>query len=380
MKTIELLHNPIQEYAWGSVTAIPDFLGKRPSQKPQAEMWMGAHPKSPSYVSFQGRQRSLIELLERFPSEILGRLQAEKYSNQLPFLFKVLAAEKPLSIQAHPSTRQAEEGFNLENSHGLALDAVNRNYRDRNHKPEIICALAPFWALNGFRRLSEILDSLEALHPASLEDEISRLKRHHDRSGLGEFFSSLLSKSKAQTCQIVREVLDASQTNSAHHEQAYWMKRLQTNFPDDIGVISPVLLNLVKLNPGEAMYLPAGALHAYLHGMGIELMANSDNVLRGGLTPKHVDVRELLKVLTFQPGQVEILSPVEITPGEREYRTPAREFRLSVIQVTARHPFLSARNRGVEILICSEGRSEIETLANGGMVGLRRGQSVLVPA
>ena len=158
------------------------------------------------------------------------------------------------------------------------------------------------------------------------------------------------------------------------------MKRLQTNFPNDIGVISPVLLNLVKLNPGEAMYLPAGALHAYLHGMGIELMANSDNVLRGGLTPKHVDVRELLKVLTFHPGQVEILSPVEITPGEKEYQTPAREFRLSVIQVTAQQPFLSARNRGVEILICSEGRSEIEALANGGMVDLRRGQSVLVPA
>jgi len=380
MRTIELLHNPIQEYAWGSVTAIPDLLGKQPSRKPQAEMWMGAHPKSPSRVSFQGRHWPLIELLDKFPAEILGKTTAEKYSNQLPFLFKVLAAEKPLSIQAHPNSSQAEKGFDLENLQGLALDASNRNYRDRNHKPEIICALAPFWALNGFRSLSDILDSLEALNPASLRNEISRLRRRPDQSGLKDFFSSLLSNSPARTRDIVREILDASQASSTHREQAYWMGRLQKHFPNDIGVVSPILLNLVKLNPGESMYLPAGELHAYLHGIGIELMSNSDNVLRGGLTPKHVDVQELLRVLTFQPGPVEILSPVDITPGEREYRTPAKEFRLSAIEVTAQRPFLSSRNRGVEILICGEGRAGIEALPDGEVVDLRQGQSVLVPA
>jgi len=380
MRTIELLQNPIQKYSWGSHSAIPELLGKTPTGEPQAELWMGAHVKSPSFIDFHGRRRSLIELIEEFPGEILGKATAKKYSNQLPFLFKVLAAAKPLSIQVHPNRAQAKEGFEREDQLGIPLDAENRNYRDRNHKPEVICALAPFWALCGFRPTEEIMQTLNKLILPSLEPEVTVLKEHPDHAGLRNFFSALMRKSTVGKRQIVREVLDRAKEDAEHQLEFSWMSRIQSHFPDDIGVLSPILLNLVQLSPGEAMYLPAGELHAYLEGVGIELMANSDNVLRGGLTPKHIDVSEFLKVSNFRPRAVEILSPIQLTAGERRYDTPLEEFGLAGIAVKVSSPFTSARDRSVEILICTEGTASIGTPSSQGLVHLDRGSSVLVPA
>ena len=197
MKKISLLKNSIQEYDWGSKTAIPELLGQAaPAEKPQAELWMGAHPKAPSRVYCDGVWRSLIEVIAENPEEVLGRETAHKFSNGLPFLFKVLAAAKPLSIQAHPNQGQAKEGFLRENEIGIPLGAVKRNYRDQNHKPEIICALTPFWALNGFRQVKEILRLLGEIQVPPLVEALSFLKNHSNRQELKGFFYHLMTVEK----------------------------------------------------------------------------------------------------------------------------------------------------------------------------------------
>jgi mannose-6-phosphate isomerase len=380
MKTIKLLENPVQEYAWGSRSAIPELLAQPVTQTRQAELWMGAHPKSPSYVRCDGQRKSLIELVEKHPQDILGATIARKFCNRLPFLFKVLAAARPLSIQAHPNLDQAREGFDRENSQGLPRDAFTRNYRDPNHKPEVICPLQSFWALNGFRRIDATLGFLEELRGGHLEDEIKILKERPNPTGLREFFRRLMTKPAEESRLIVRQALEAQEKRGSPGPEGHWMRVLQKHFPDDIGVLGPLLLNLVSLQPGEAMYLPAGELHAYLEGVGVELMANSDNVLRGGLTSKHIDVPELLHILSFRSRDIEILSPTRLSTGEKVYPTPAEEFELASIQLTPDSPFASQLERSVEILLCTEGSAEIRMLPSGDRLELYQGESVLVPA
>jgi len=381
MKTIERLQNPVQDYAWGSPTAIPELLGRNnPSRVPQAELWMGAHPKSPSHVLHEGKWTSLIEVIRRSPEAILGKGIAKKYSNRLPFLFKVLAASKPLSIQAHPSRQQAREGFCREDELALPITSEERNYRDTNHKPEIICALQPFWALSGFRKIEKILSHLRDLRPSLLAQEISAFAEQPNQAGLKEFFGTLLRNNAERSHRVVAEILEAVEQVPDYTEERRWMLRLQEDFPGDIGVVSPLLLNLVRLEPQEALYLPAGVLHAYLEGVGIELMANSDNVLRGGLTTKHIDVDELLRVVSFESQEIDILSPSRTPTGEKLYRTPAEEFRLTSIDLKASAPFTSRADRGVEILICVSGTAEVEIPPEKSTLDLDRGDSVLVPA
>ena len=163
MKTIGILKNTVQDYAWGSLTAIPELLGQPATGSPQAELWMGAHPKAPSQVYHDGKWESLLQVIEAHPADVLGKEAAEKFGGKLPYLFKVLAAAKPLSIQAHPNSHQAKEGFARENRLGISLMASNRNYKDDNHKPECICALTRFWGMNGFRRIPEITKYLGSL-------------------------------------------------------------------------------------------------------------------------------------------------------------------------------------------------------------------------
>ncbi len=381
MWAIVRLQNPIQEYAWGSLSAIPELLCRpNPSKRPQAELWMGAHPKSPSFAALEGKRTSLIELIRESPTDILGRRVAEKFSNRLPFLFKVLAASKPLSIQAHPSMNQAREGFARENALRIPYDSSSRNYRDENHKPEIICALEPFWALKGFRRAETILSSLQELRPSLLEREVSILAKQPNAGGLKQFFQTLLSNAPERNRRIVQELLEKAEHGSQYRQEARWMRRLQSDFPGDIGGLAPILLNLVSLGPGEALYLSAGELHAYLEGVGIELMANSDNVIRGGLTTKHIDISELMHVVSFEPGVAEILSPPRLPSGEKRYQTPAEEFRLTSIELRESKPFTSGLDRSVEILICLEGEAQIEAVSQNGTLELHRGDSVLIPA
>ena len=381
MRKIGLLKNSIQEYAWGSRTAIPELLGQSvPADKPQAELWMGAHPKAPSQVLADGLWRSLPEVIQESPEETLGQEVAARFSNKLPFLFKVLAAAKPLSIQAHPNKEQAGQGFARENELGIPLDAPHRNYRDDNHKPEIICALTPFWALNGFRKIEETLSLLEEAKISGLSEIVSFLRSQPNRDGLKKFFNHLMTTDSGKQGKIVEQAVNYAEKRT-HEEPVWtWMIKLNEEYPGDMGVLSPIFLNLIRLEPQQAMYLPAGELHGYLEGVGIELMANSDNVLRGGLTPKHIDVQELLAVLNFTDGDLNILGPENLTPGEAIYSTEAEEFVLSVIRVDNAAPFSSPRDRSVEMMMCTEGEVSVTDLRAGDITRLTRGISIIVPA
>ncbi len=381
MRKIGLLKNTIQEYAWGSRTAILELLGQSvPADKPQAELWMGAHPKAPSQVFADGLWRSLPEVIQESPEETLGQEVAARFSNKLPFLFKVLAAAKPLSIQAHPDKEQAGQGFARENELGIPLDAPHRNYRDDNHKPEILCALTPFWALNGFRQIEETLSLLEEARIPGLAEIVSFLRSHPNRDGLKKFFKDLMTTDSGKQRKIVEQAVNSAEKRT-HEESVWtWMIKLNAEYPGDMGVLSPIFLNLVRLEPQQAMYLPAGELHGYLEGVGIELMANSDNVLRGGLTPKHIDVQELLAVLNFTDGDLNILSPENLTPGEAIYSTEAEEFVLSVIRIKKAAPFSSPGDRSVEMMMCTEGEVSVTDLSAGDITRLTRGISIIVPA
>ena len=383
MDGVYLLENSVQEYAWGSTTAIADLLGQpSPSPVPQAELWMGAHPKAPSRVLTGEGGIQLNRFIEKSPDAVLGVAAARIYKNQLPFLFKVLAAAKPLSIQAHPNRDQARQGFAAENRRGVDISAAERNYRDANHKPECLCALTDFWAMNGFRESGEIASRLQTLCPAALGEILDRAFLPQDGTGnLRRLFENLLTLGPTACRRAIDEAFKNLKRIPDGDAAVSWIKSLQEQYPYDIGVLSPVFLNLVCLRPGQALFLPAGQLHAYLEGVGIELMANSDNVLRGGLTPKHVDVPELMRVLNFSPTRLDILAPVPVSPTEKVYRTPAREFELSVIEAKHGRPHTNHRCESVQILLCTAGRATLcRASAPEETISVNRGGCLLATA
>ena len=378
MKQICPLDNVIQEYAWGSRTMIADLLGRpSPSDVPQAELWMGAHPKAPSDVVTGCERRSLAAEIEAAPANTLGKRVSKQFGGRLPFLFKVLAAAEPLSIQAHPTLAQAREGFARENEAGTPIDAPHRNYRDDNHKPEIICALTPFWALNGFRPPDTIAATIAEMGVGEIGPETAALALKPNEDGMKAFFSALMTMEVSRQRRAVEQAVEFAARRTGQADVWDWTLRLNEKYPGDIGVLSPFILNLLRLEPGEAMLLHAGQLHAYLDGLGIELMANSDNVLRGGLTPKHVDVPELLRVLDFEETRIKVLRPDE----RGAYPSDVREFRLSVIETAPDHPYEggSEEGRGIEVLVCTEGECTV-TGADGAAMSVRKGVSFVVPA
>src|SRR6056297_1737981 len=353
------LKNEIQDYAWGSYSFIQDLLGFEQTETPWAELWMGAHPKAPSRVRVNDEWQALDRLIEQSPEEILGPRTAKRFHNTLPYLFKVLSAEQPLSLQAHPNREQAKNGFDRENHEGLALRAPERNYKDDRHKPECICALTPFWAMEGFRPINEMVELLSIACPEALSDAIEFLKQNPNRNGFQRFFEALMTLPEQKTQQVIDETAANAITNQAQNDEFYWVKTLYELYPEDIGILSPILLNLICLQPGEALFLNSGEMHAYLEGCGIEIMANSDNVLRGGLTAKHVDVAELMRALDFTPRKSEILTPQAGAACESVYPTPVAEFSLSVIDVHDTCSYSRQQIEGPEILLCIRGTVEI---------------------
>jgi mannose-6-phosphate isomerase len=379
---MDLLDNVIQPYAWGSRTALAELLGQpSPSATNQAELWMGAHPGGPSRVRRGEGGRSLLELIREAPERELGGPVTRRFGAELPFLFKVLAAETPLSLQTHPSLAQAREGYARENAQGVAPTASHRNYKDANHKPELTCALTPFDALCGFRRADETLALFEALGLASLAPLLAPLRASPDATGVARMFEALMTWPREGRAALVTGVVAACEAGAARAgpfaEELRQVARLGALYPGDPGVVAALMLNLVRLRPGEALYLPAGNLHAYLGGVAVELMANSDNVLRGGCTPKHVDVPELLRVLDFQCGPARRYLPEPGEGGEAVYATPTEEFRLSRFEL---RPGFTARplRRGPEILLCAAGEARL-SLADQRLA-LPRGASVFVSA
>jgi len=349
------LRNKAKHYDWGSAADIPRLLGITPNGTPWAELWMGGHSGSPSAVIMDAGETSLADLIARDPCRFLGEETARRYG-ELPFLLKLLSAEKPLSIQAHPNLAQAREGFERENRAGLAIDSPERNYKDPNHKPEIIAALTPFTGLCGFRGVDEIRNLLASFLEASplaapppvLREGFAPLTRALSNrvpatggtaAALRDFLAGLFGLSQQAREALTEYVLSlrdlppgcgASQSDGASLCDAMeMMQELARLYPGDPAVIAPIYLNVFRLEPGEAVFLEAGALHSYIHGFGVELMANSDNVLRGGLTPKHVDAPELMKILNFKPFKPRIIAPNE---NCFSYPTPCEEFSLTRIQ------------------------------------------------
>lgn len=370
------LENSVQEYAWGSPSAIPELLGREnPANTPQAELWMGAHPKAPSRV-LTDPPVPLTELIDRDPAPILGRSALDRFGPRLPFLFKVLSAARALSIQAHPNREQAREGYRREDEAAIPLDAPERNYRDENHKPELLCALGDFWGLRGFLPPQEARENLLGLGVPALASLAESLES--GAAGLRTLLAELLEMTPEEAERVVAAA--AAACSGREGERYRWVERLAVQYPADVGVLSPLFLNLVHLAPGEAMYQEAGELHAYLEGTGIELMANSDNVLRGGLTAKHVDVPELLRVLTFEVSSPELLLPRSRGAGVAVFETPTSEFRLSRITLAGGGSD-SGVDRSIELLLCVGGGGSVSwSGAAAGELELRRGDSFLVPA
>lgn len=377
------LKNPVMEYAWGSSAFISELTGRpSPSRKPEAELWMGAHPRGPSRVETAGGAVRLDRFIRENPDETLGPETRKNFGDRLPFLLKILAVERPLSIQAHPDRDQARRGYRRENAAGIAVDGPGRNYRDPEPKPELLSALTPFAALCGFREPEEIAVAISDLDLGSLLPEAERFRTAPNGELLRDLFRALLTLPLPEKKSLLERLADLIEeeraTRSIPDAVKSWISRLLKLYPDDVGVLGPLFLNFVRLKPEEALYLAPGVLHAYLNGSGVEVMAGSDNVLRGGLTAKHIDGAELADILNCRCGPV---PAVRAKPGdgvESVYRSPAEEFQLSRLLPTPSTPFRSGNRRGPEIVFCYRGRGRA-TGDFGPAVDLSRGDSIFIP-
>ncbi|MDQ0684227.1 mannose-6-phosphate isomerase [Streptomyces achromogenes] len=364
---MDRLDNTVRPYAWGSPTAIPHLLGIEPTGEPQAEMWMGAHPGAPSRTD----RGTLVDVIDADPRREIGERTVARFGPRLPFLLKLLAAGAPLSLQVHPDLTQAKEGYEDEERRGVPIDAPHRNYKDANHKPELICALTEFDGLCGFRAPARAADLLDGLGVDSLKPYVDLLHAQPEEAALREMLTAVLTADPDEMAHTVAAAATAcDRLGGAYTPYA----GIAHHYPGDPGVIAAMLLNHVRLQPGEALYLGAGIPHAYLDGLGVEIMANSDNVLRCGLTPKHVDVPELLRIVRFEPGDPGVLRPEAAPDGEEVYDTPTDEFRLSRYVLAAGGPAHDLTLPTPQILLCTAGA------VRAGEHALTPGTSVFVPA
>ncbi len=386
---MELLRGALRTYAWGSRTAIAEFTGRPvPAAHPEAELWFGAHPGDPAWLETDHGEVSLLDALVADPEGQLGAGARARFGDVLPFLVKVLAADEPLSLQAHPSAEQAVEGYLREERLGIPVSSPVRNYRDASHKPELLVALQPFEALAGFRPASRSAELLRALAVAELDPYIELLNDQCDADGLRALFTTWITAPQPDIDALVAAVLDGAinYVSSGATEfagEAKTVLELGERYPGDAGVLAALLLNRIILAPGEAIFVPAGNLHTYLRGLAVEVMANSDNVLRGGLTPKHVDVPELLRVLDFEPTAGERLRPHVRPEGfGMVYETPAEEFAVALLALDGEYlgheVDASCSHEGPQILLCTEGSTTVH--GKSGSLTLRRGMAAWVAA
>ena len=371
---MQKLINSVQNYAWGSKTALTDLYGiANPNNLPMAELWMGAHPKSSSKIEdASGQARSLRDVIDADKAALLGDKVAQRFG-ELPFLFKVLCADQPLSVQVHPNKQASEIGFAKENAAGIPLDAAERNYKDPNHKPELVFALTPFLAMNAFREFSEIISLLQPV--AGAHNAIAHFLENPNAEALSQLFASLLNmqgEEKSHALAVLKAALESQQG-----EPWETIRLIAQFYPDDSGLFSPLLLNVVKLNPGEAMFLFAETPHAYLQGVALEVMANSDNVLRAGLTPKYIDIPELVANVKFvaKPAAELLTQPVK-NGAELDFPIPVEDFAFSLHDLSQTETTIAQESAA--ILFCVEGEA---TLHKGEQhLVLKPGESAFVAA
>jgi mannose-6-phosphate isomerase len=374
---MERLTGVIQPYAWGSRTAIPEFLGVEPVGEPQAELWLGAHPLAPSTVGGE----PLDKVVAQNPVSVVGRTSVEAFGPRLPFLLKIIAAAQPLSLQAHPSREQAEAGYAREQAAGVPRDAPHRTYRDGWPKPELLCALVETEALCGFREPAETYQMFERLAAGTALELVAPLADADVPAAerLRVVFSRLLRLAPEEQSMISEIALAAEAVQEPDETASFarTARELNAYYPGDSGVLAALLMNRITLQPGGALYMPPGNLHAYLSGGGVEIMANSDNVMRGGLTPKYVNVDELLAILDFTPGLRGLIAPVEELPGVWRYPTQAPEFALWRLEPHAEPAAVPGTSSG-RILLVTDGGLTAKSATT--RLDLGRGEAVLLIA
>jgi mannose-6-phosphate isomerase len=384
---VDLLEPVTQPYAWGSHTAIAELQGRpAPTVQPEAELWMGAHPSAPSGVERAGGRAALDAVIAADPAGELGAECAALFGGRLPFLLKVLAAEKALSIQVHPSREQAQAGYRAENERGLARGDKSRNYVDDWPKPELLCALTRFEILAGMRTTADAAALLRVLAVSELAPLVADLVGPHEPAGSGgpaaltRTLATILTWPAAGRGGFVAAVVAACERVAARGGEyaaaCAATARLAGDHPGDLGVVASLLLRHAVLRPGEAVFLPAGGLHSYLRGTGVELLANSDNVVRAGLTPKHIDVPELLK-LTDPAVGVPVIEPRSLGGGVWVYDSPAPEFRLYRAELGADEVTLPGTG-GARVMLCTEGTGALR--GRPGTIKVARGESCYLSA
>ena len=358
--------NTARDYAWGSLTAIPELQGRTPSGLPEAELWLGTHPGSPTII---------VEPQKADGATTIADYLMQRNEPPLPYLLKILAAEHPLSIQAHPSREQAQEGFERENKKGIDITSAERNYKDSSHKPELIVALSDrFEALCGLRELPQTLDNLNTLSKA-----LQKAKKSH--AALDEFASHLAQATDSLAWAVEwaltspeAEAVITEVSEAAALVRDDLLMELAADYPKDPGILVALLLNRVTLTRGQALYLPAGNLHAYVRGYGVELMAASDNVLRGGLTTKHVDVKELLRVITASVVPIPYLTPTKPKAGLELFVPDVPDFALAHITPLGAEVSLDITRHCIGI--CTAG--SISVKGKNDLLTLHKGESVFV--
>ena len=335
-------------------------MGVPPTGGPQAELWLGAHRRGPSLLRRGSVARPLDQVIADDPIAELGADAFRAFGGELPFLLKILAVDRPLSLQTHPNRSQAQAGFDSEEEQGIPLDAGHRSFRDRNHKPELICALEPFTAFCGLRRPESTAALFESLNVAALGPAVSLMQAGDIASAL----RWLLERTPESAAAIAHQVADACERAGPFPNERHWGVQIGEQYPGDIGVAIALMLNLVHLQPGQALFLEAGNLHVYLRGVAVEIMANSDNVLRGGLTEKHVDVAALLDAVDCRPHDVLVQSP---TGSCFEFQSPIPDFSLARVELTGAKRFTPS---GPEIVMCASGRVRVagHDISGGGAV------------
>ena len=397
----------VRDYRWGSEDVIPHFFGLRSVQKPIAEVWFGAHPAAPSPICAQpgaqiakelavcesrlkndrdtedcpaGAPFSLRDYIAADPQAVLGSYAVSQFGGRLPFLLKLIAPRKPLSLQVHPTAEQALAGYARENDLGIPKDSPYRTYRDRNHKPELVYALSRFEGLVGFRSPRRILGVLEDLDTAVAKKLIRIISRTPGHRGVQAAFNYLLSEETRPGEEQIAELIFACAARdpriSPSPRADAIVTRLARYYPEDPGVICSLLLNPVTLDPGEALFIPVGTIHAYLSGFGVEVMANSDNVLRAGLTQKHMDLPELINVADTVAAPPIRIAPEKMSAVQKTFYAPVDDFELSVVQIAPGDGVCGLRGCGPRILLGLEG--ELGFACSGGRFELRKGQAVFL--
>jgi mannose-6-phosphate isomerase len=375
-KPIYRLDNPIKHYIWGDKMMLPNLLQQEnTAQQPWAELWMGTHPAGESLVIEADKKRTLKELVASDAPYFLGDDALKLFGADLPFLYKVLAIDAPLSLQVHPSKVQAEAGFAHENAAGIALDDPKRSYQDANHKTELICAYDDnVWALVGFQPYSDIISNLRKLQHSTIDSQLKDFEQSPSASTWCAFLKKLLMLEETTKVEIITKALQLATTSSSPNYR--WLATLCRRYPTDMAALAPLYMNVVHLPKGKALFVQAGTLHAYLSGCGIEIMALSDNVVRFGLTPKYIDMASLESIVQFSPTSVEL---VEASPTTGNFETTCSEFLLRRVQLELQKPYLLPAANAAQILLCMSGKLDIIDNTQTVVLSLQQGDSIFIP-